>query len=80
MANDQPSSRWLKSTEWLAGMLGDPNLVVVDGSYYLATQNRNALAEYKTAHIPSAVFFDVNKIADTSTDLPHMLPGPDQFG
>ncbi|MBV9260348.1 MAG: 3-mercaptopyruvate sulfurtransferase, partial [Pseudolabrys sp.] len=39
-----------------------------------------ARKEYETAHIPGAVFFDVNKIADTSTDLPHMLPGPDQFG
>lgn len=81
---DQPAnnstSRWLKSTEWLAGKLGNSNLVVVDGSYYLPTQNRNAREEYLAAHIPSAVFFDINKIADNSTDLPHMLPGPDQFG
>jgi thiosulfate/3-mercaptopyruvate sulfurtransferase len=76
----QPASRWLKSTEWLAGQLGKPNLVVVDGSYYLSTQNRDAKAEYRTAHIPGAVFFDINAIADTSIDLPHMLPGPDQFG
>lgn len=76
----QPSSRWLKSTEWLAGQLGKPGLVVVDGSYYLSTQNRDAKAEYRAAHIPGAVFFDINAIADTSIDLPHMLPGPDQFG
>ena len=37
-------------------------------------------AEYLAGHIPGAVFFDINAIADTSTDLPHMLPGPDQFG
>jgi thiosulfate/3-mercaptopyruvate sulfurtransferase len=77
MAN--PSSRWLKSTEWLAGRLGDDKVVTVDGSYYLTTENRNPKEEYLKAHIPGAVFFDINAIADTSTDLPHMLPGPDQF-
>jgi thiosulfate/3-mercaptopyruvate sulfurtransferase len=74
------SSRWLKSTEWLAGQLGKNNVAIVDGSYYLPTQNRDARAEYLAAHIPGAVFFDINAIADKSTDLPHMLPGPDQFG
>jgi thiosulfate/3-mercaptopyruvate sulfurtransferase len=78
MAN--PSSRWLKSTEWLAGKLGDDKVVVVDGSYYLTTENRNAKEEYLKAHIPGAVFFDINAISDKETDLPHMLPGPDQFG
>jgi thiosulfate/3-mercaptopyruvate sulfurtransferase len=80
MSNSKPASRWLKSTEWLAGELGKPNIVVVDGSYYLSTQKRDAKAEYIAAHIPGAVFFDINGISDTSTDLPHMLPGPDQFG
>ena len=75
-----PSSRWLKSTEWLAGQLGKPDVAIVDGSYYLPTQKRDAKAEYLAAHIPGAVFFDINAIADDSTDLPHMLPGPDQFG
>jgi thiosulfate/3-mercaptopyruvate sulfurtransferase len=75
-----PSSRWLKSTEWLAGELGKPDVAVIDGSYYLPTQNRDARAEYTAAHIPGAVFFDINAVADHSTDLPHMLPGPDQFG
>ncbi|MGI8527584.1 MAG: 3-mercaptopyruvate sulfurtransferase [Pseudolabrys sp.] len=77
---EQLASRWLKSTEWLAGKLADSNLVVVDGSYYLPTQNRDARGEYLKEHIPGAVFFDINKIADTSIELPHMLPGPDQFG
>lgn len=79
-ASRQPASRWLKTTDWLAGELGKPGVVVVDGSYYLATQKRDAKAEYLAAHIPGAVFFDINAIADHSTDLPHMLPGPDQFG
>ena len=74
------SSQWLKSTAWLAGELGKPNVVVVDASYYLPTQKRDPKAEYLSSHIPGAVFFDLNAIADASTDLPHMLPGPDQFG
>lgn len=80
MADHAPASRWLKSTEWLAGQLGKPSLVVVDGSYYLSTQNRDAKAEYLAAHIPGAVFFDINAVADRESGLPHMLPGPDQFG
>ena len=75
-----PASRWLKSTEWLAGELGKPDLVVVDGSYYLPIQKRDARAEHLSGHIPGAVFFDINAIADHSTELPHMLPGPEQFG
>ncbi|MFY9882666.1 MAG: 3-mercaptopyruvate sulfurtransferase [Pseudolabrys sp.] len=73
------SSPWLKSTEWLAGQLGKPGVSIVDGSYYLPTQKRDPKAEYVAGHIPDAVFFDINAIADDSTDLPHMLPGPDQF-
>lgn len=79
MNKNQPASQWLKSAEWLAGQIGKPDVVVVDGSYYLPTQNRDAKAEYLAAHIPGSVFFDINAVADHSTDLPHMLPGPDQF-
>jgi thiosulfate/3-mercaptopyruvate sulfurtransferase len=79
MAAPMPG-RWIKSTEWLAGELGKPDVVIVDGSYYLPTQNRDARAEYVAAHIPGAVFFDINAVADHSTELPHMLPGPEQFG
>jgi thiosulfate/3-mercaptopyruvate sulfurtransferase len=73
------SSRRLKSTEWLAGQLGKRDVAIVDGSYYLPTQRRDARAEYLAGHIPGAVFFDINAVADNSVDLPHMLPGPDQF-
>ncbi|HYC18917.1 MAG TPA: 3-mercaptopyruvate sulfurtransferase [Pseudolabrys sp.] len=76
----KPASRWLKSTEWLASQLRNKDVIVVDGSYYLPAQNRDAKAEYLAAHIPGAVFFDIDAVADDSTDLPHMLPGPDQFG
>jgi len=71
------SSRWLKSTQWLADNLG--KVVVIDGSFYLPTQKRNAKAEYLAAHIPGAVFFDIDVVADHTTDLPHMLPGRDDF-
>jgi thiosulfate/3-mercaptopyruvate sulfurtransferase len=74
------ASRWLKSTAWLAGELGKPNVVVIDGSFYLPIQKRDAHAEYLAAHIPGAVFFDIDTVADHSSDLPHMLPAPGQFG
>jgi len=74
------SSRWLRSTEWLAEHLRDSTLVVVDATYFLPTHNRDAHAEYRNAHIPGAVFFDIESISDHSTDLPHMLPGTTQFG
>jgi thiosulfate/3-mercaptopyruvate sulfurtransferase len=75
-----PTSRWLKSTDWLAEKLTDPAVVIVDGSYFLPTQKRDAHAEYLSGHIPGAVFFDIEAVSDHSTDLPHMLPGPTQFG
>ena len=73
------SSRWLVSTEWLAERLGTPDVAVVDGSFYLPTAKRDARAEYLKEHVPGAVFFNIEKVADTSTDLPHMLPGPNIF-
>ena len=75
-----PASKWLKSTEWLADQIGKPGVAVVDASFYLPTQKRDAKAEYVASHIPGAVFFNIETIADDSTDLPHMLPGPAQFG
>jgi len=74
-----PPSRFLVSTDWLAQRISDPHVVVVDGSYFLPTQKRDALAEYRSGHIPGAAFFDVEAISDHSTDLPHMLPGNTQF-
>jgi thiosulfate/3-mercaptopyruvate sulfurtransferase len=74
-----PASRRLVTTEWLADHLDAPDIVVVDGSYYLATMKRNARAEYLAAHIPGAVFFDVDEISDHTSNLPHMLPRPEAF-
>jgi thiosulfate/3-mercaptopyruvate sulfurtransferase len=74
-----PASRWLVSTQLLEDHLAAPDVVVVDGSYYLPTMKRNARQEYLDAHIPGAVFFDIEEIADHTTDLPHMLPKPEAF-
>ena len=75
-----PTSRWLVSTEWLGEHLRDRNVAVVDATWALPTSQRDARTEYRDGHIPGAVFFDIDAIADDSTDLPHMLPGPTQFG
>jgi thiosulfate/3-mercaptopyruvate sulfurtransferase len=72
-------SRWFVTTDWLAGHLRDPDVAVVDGSWHLATTGRNAEAEYQAEHIPGAVFFDIDQIADTMNPLPHMLPSAEQF-
>ena len=77
--NRPPASKWLVTTEWLAARLREPELSVVDGSFYLPALKRDARAEYQAAHIPGAVFFDIDAIADHSTELPHMLPGATQF-
>lgn len=69
----------LVSTEWLAERLGDPDVVPVDGSWYLPDAGRDGAAEFLERHIPGAVHFDINAIADTSSGLPHMLPAPAFF-
>jgi thiosulfate/3-mercaptopyruvate sulfurtransferase len=74
-----PASKNLVSTDWLAARLGKPGIAVVDGSFYLPALKRDAKAEFLAGHIPGAVFFDIDAIADHSTDLPHMLPGAIQF-
>jgi thiosulfate/3-mercaptopyruvate sulfurtransferase len=79
MPNETTSSRWLVSTDWLAARLAAPGVAVVDGSFYLPALKRDAKAEFLAAHIPGAVFFDIDAIADHSTDLPHMLPSAAQF-
>ena len=73
-------SALLVSPEWLKDHLGDPEVKVVDASWYLPAQNRDAKAEFLAGHIPGAVFFDIDAIADHSTDLPHMLPDAAAFG
>ncbi|MCG8695183.1 MAG: 3-mercaptopyruvate sulfurtransferase [Minwuiales bacterium] len=69
----------LVSTDWLAQHLDAPDVRVVDASWYLPAENRNPLEEYTEAHIPGAVFFDIDEIADTDDPLPHMVPSPEKF-
>jgi thiosulfate/3-mercaptopyruvate sulfurtransferase len=76
---EQPVSRWLVSPAWLAERVGRPDVVVVDGSFYLPATKRDAAAEYLAGHIPGAVRFDIDAIADHSIPLPHMLPLPEAF-
>ena len=58
---------------------GRARISIVDGSFYLPALKRDAKAEFIAGHIPGAVFFDIDAIADHSTELPHMLPGATQF-
>jgi thiosulfate/3-mercaptopyruvate sulfurtransferase len=67
------------SVDWLSEHLHAPDVVVVDGSWYLPTMNRDPQAEYLTGHIPGAVRFDIDTIKDRENALPHMLPRPEQF-
>ena len=80
MNDNSPNSRWLKTPAWLAAQLGKPDVVAVDGSFYLPAQKRDPGAEYLAGHIPGAVFFDIDTVCDHSSDLPHMLAGPTEFG
>jgi thiosulfate/3-mercaptopyruvate sulfurtransferase len=67
------------TTEWLAARLADPTIVILDGSWFLPTANRRPYEEYLAGHIPGAVYFDMDEIADKSTGLPHMLPSAEVF-
>ena len=74
---DDPKT--LVSTGWLAAHLADPDLRVLDASWYLPDMGRNARAEYGVAHIPGARFFDIDEISDQRSSLPHMAPPPEKF-
>src|SRR5258708_13410046 len=67
------------STEARATRLADPSLRIADASWYLPQAGRDPRREYEAAHIPGAVFFDIDAISDHETDLPHMLPRPVVF-
>jgi thiosulfate/3-mercaptopyruvate sulfurtransferase len=69
----------LVTTEWLAGELGTPGLVVFDATKYLPNEPKDGKTEYLRGHIPGARFFDIDLVADPDTDLPHMVPSPGRF-
>ncbi|MEX5579418.1 3-mercaptopyruvate sulfurtransferase [Pseudophaeobacter sp. A-200-2] len=74
---DDPKT--LVSTDWLAAHLKDPDLRILDGSWYLPNENRDPKAEYDAAHIPGARFFDIDDISDHRSELPHMVPPVEKF-
>ncbi len=80
MATQNPDDpKTLVSTAWLAAHLRDPDLRVLDASWYLPDAGRDAKAEYAASHIPGARFFDIDDLSDHRSDLPHMAPPPEKF-
>jgi len=77
MAQDDPTT--LVSTDWLEAHLNDPDLRIIDASYYLPDAGRDGKAEYDAAHIPGARFFDIDEISDSRSDLPHMAAPVEKF-
>lgn len=69
----------LVTTDWFAANISASNLSIIDASFYLPAAHRDPKKEFYNCHIPGATFFDINEIADTNTDLPHMLPTADEF-
>jgi thiosulfate/3-mercaptopyruvate sulfurtransferase len=75
----QDDPKTLVSTDWLAAHLRDPDLRILDASWYLPDTGRNPRAEYAAAHIPGARFFDIDEISDQRSALPHMAPPVEKF-
>ena len=75
----QDDPKTLVSTECLHAHLKDPDLRILDGSYYLPQMGRDPRAEYDAAHIPNARFFDIDDVSDHGSDLPHMVPPVEKF-
>ena len=74
---DDPKT--LVSTDWLALHLKDPDLRIIDASWYLPDAGRDPKSEYDAAHIPNARFFDIDEISDQRSNLPHMAPPAEKF-
>ncbi|MCY6380550.1 3-mercaptopyruvate sulfurtransferase [Hoeflea prorocentri] len=72
-------SAFVVSADWLQERIGNTGLKIVDASWYLPAQGRNARSEYESGHILGAVFFDQDVVVDPDMDLPHALPGPEHF-
>ena len=71
--------RTLVSTDWLAQHLNDPDLRILDASWYMPDAGRDPKAEYEAGHIPGARFFDIDEITDQRSSLPHMAPPSEKF-
>lgn len=70
---------FIVSPDWLQKRLGEPGLVVIDGSWYLPQLGRDARREHDAGHIPGAIFFDHDEVVEPGIDLPHALPTPRHF-
>lgn len=79
MTGSVQSADPMVSVDWLARHLNAPDIRVIDASSFMPGSDRDARAEYLAGHIPGAVFFDINEICDTDTDLPHMMPSAEKF-
>lgn len=75
--SDDPKT--LLSTDWLGEHLADPDLRILDASWYLPAMGRDGAAEYQAAHIPGARYFDIDAISDHRSELPHMAPPVEKF-
>lgn len=69
----------LVSTDWLANEIGASDLRVVDATWFMPDAGRNAQAEYEGGHIPSAVFMNLEELADANSSLPNTLPPAEKF-
>ncbi|CAN8312310.1 unnamed protein product [Cochlearia groenlandica] len=67
------------SVDWLHSNLREADIKVLDASWYMPHEQRNPIQEYQVAHIPGALFFDLDGISDRTTNLPHMLPSEEAF-
>jgi thiosulfate/3-mercaptopyruvate sulfurtransferase len=79
MTSHYSNPQSLVSTDWLAANLSQPDLRIIDATYHLPMHGKDARTDYLAEHIPGAVFFPIDEIADTSSSLPHMLPPPEKF-
>ncbi len=73
------SKTWLIETDELERELHAPDFVIIDASWHMPDEGKDARAEYLEEHIPGALFFDIDEIADTKSPFPHMLPPPEKF-
>lgn len=76
---DTDAIKPLVHCEWLSSQLHAPDVAILDATFFLPNQSRDAGQEYRVEHVPGARFFDIDAVADRSSPLPHMLPSPDFF-
>jgi thiosulfate/3-mercaptopyruvate sulfurtransferase len=77
MSENDPKT--VVSTQWLEAHLKDPDLRIIDGSWYLPDAGRDPVAEYNDAHIPNARFVDIDDVSDLRSDMPHTAPPVEKF-